>query len=264
LYKRDNKGNIIRGYHKGDSFGKGGFSTCYKVYLKENKKIFIAKEIEYNEAKLKEAIIHASLRNNNIVKLYDYFECEKNEKLYLILEFCENRDLSDLVKKRSKLTEIEVQYYIRNLINALKYLHEEKNIVHCDLKPGNIFLTDKLEVKLGDFGLAKRLTSDHIPANNGGTIHYMAPESFKKSKCSYKIDIWAVGVIMYYLLTGEPPFTGDKNNKNEIETKINLCKYDYPQDIVISKIAKDLIRQILKKDPNERPTLNQIFLYSSS
>ena len=262
LYKRDTNGKIIEEYHKGDKFGKGGFAACYKVYSKDNKKVFLAKELAYNENATKEAEIHSLLKHDNIVKFYDKIKEEKgNEsKLYLILEFCENRDLSELVKKKARLTEIEVQYYIRNLIEALKYLHEETNIVHCDLKPGNIFLTDKLEVKLGDFGLAKRITSDYIPSINGGTIYYMAPESIKKSKCkcSYKVDIWAIGIIIYELLTGQLPFYADKNNKDEIETKINSCKFDFPSEIVISKIAKDLIRQILVKDPNKRPTLSQI------
>ena len=258
LYKRDINGKIIEEYHKGDKFGKGGFAACYKVYSKENKKVFLAKELAYNENATKEAEIHSLLKHDNIVKFYDKIKEEKgNEsKLYLILEFCENRDLSELVKKKARLTEIEVQYYIRNLIEALKYLHEKTNIVHCDLKPGNIFLTDKLEVKLGDFGLAKKITSDNTPSNNGGTIYYMAPESLKNNKCSYKVDIWAIGIIIYNLLTGKFPFHGD--NQEKTKEKIISGNLDFPPDIVISKLMKDLIRQILKKDPKERPTLNQI------
>ena len=258
LIKKSDDGKIIDEYLKGEAFGKGGFATCYKSYSLMKKKEVMIKELQNNESHEKELKIHSTLKNNNIVKYYDHIKKEDEDKLYLILEFCENRDLSNILKKRIRLTEIEVQYYIYNLINALKYLHEEKNIVHCDLKPGNIFLTDKLEVKLGDFGLAKRITSDYIPSNNGGTIYYMAPESFKKSKCSYKIDIWAIGIIIYYLLVGELPFYGDRNNKDEIETKIISGKFDFPSNIVISKIAKNLIRQILVKDPNRRPTLNQI------
>ena len=262
LIKKLDDGKTNQEYLKGEIFGKGGFSICYKAYSLNEKKEVLIKELKDCENYVNEARIHSTLKHDNIVKYYDDIKEENgNEsKLYLILEFCENRDLSSLRKKRKRLTEIEVQYYIANLIEALKYLHEETNIVHCDLKPGNIFLTDKLEVKLGDFGLAKRITSDYIPSINGGTIYYMAPESIKKSKCkcSYKVDIWAIGIIIYELLTGQLPFYADKNNKDEIETKINSCKFDFPSEIVISKIAKDLIRQILVKDPNKRPTLRQI------
>ena len=260
LIKKLDDGKTNQEYLKGEIFGKGGFSICYKAYSLNEKKEVLIKELKDCENYVNEARIHSTLKHDNIVKYYDDIKEENgNEsKLYLILEFCENRDLASLKKKRIRLTEIEVQYYIRNLIEALKYLHEERNIVHCDLKPGNIFLTDKLEVKLGDFGLAKRITSDYTPSNNGGTIYYMAPESLKKSKCSYKVDIWAIGIIIYELLTGNLPFYADKNKRDEIEAKINSCKFDFPSEIVISKIAKDLIRQILVKDPNKRPTLSQI------
>ena len=84
----------------------------------------------------------------------------------------------------------------------------------------------------------------------------MAPESLKKSKCSYKVDIWAIGIIIYNLLTGKFPFHGD--NQEKTKEKIISGNFDFPPDIVISQLMKDLIRQILKKDPKERPTLNQI------
>ena len=258
LIKKLDDGKTNQEYLKGEIFGKGGFSICYKAYSLNEKKEVLIKELKDCENYVNEARIHSTLKHDNIVKYYDDIKEENgNEsKLYLILEFCENRDLASLRKKRIRLTEIEVQYYIRNLIEALKYLHEERNIVHCDLKPGNIFLTDKLEVKLGDFGLAKRITSDYTPSNNGGTIYYMAPESLKNNKCSYKVDIWAIGIIIYNLLTGKVPFHGD--NQEKTKEKIISGNLDFPPDIVISKLMKDLIRQILKKDPKERPTLNQI------
>ena len=253
-------GEVIAEYIKGDYVGKGGFATCYLIKNEKNKKdekeVYLVKEIPYNEATDKEARLHSELVHKNIVKLHRYF-INDNKTLYLILDYCENKDLSTLVKKRKRLTEIEVQYYIWNLIDALQYLHYEKRIVHCDLKPGNIFLTDKLEVKLGDFGLAKRITLDFTPINNGGTVYYMAPESFEIKKiCSFSIDIWAVGIIMYNLLTGKVPFHG--KDRKETENKINNDNCEFPQDIIISEIAKDLIIQILNKDPKKRPSLDQI------
>ena len=253
-------GEVIAEYIKGDYVGKGGFATCYLIKNEKNKKdekeVYLVKELAYNESTDKEAKLHSELVHKNIVKLHRYF-INDNKTLYLILDYCENKDLSTLVKKRKRLTEIEVQYYIWNLIDALQYLHYEKRIVHCDLKPGNIFLTDKLEVKLGDFGLAKRITLDFTPTNNGGTAYYMAPESFDiNKKCSFSIDIWAVGIIMYNLLTGKVPFHG--KDRKETENKINNDNCEFPQDIMISEIAKDLIIQILNKDPQKRPSLDQI------
>jgi len=253
-------GEVIAEYIKGDYVGKGGFATCYLIKNEKNKKdekeVYLVKELAYNESTDKEAKLHSELVHKNIVKLHRYF-INDNKTLYLILDYCENKDLSTLVKKRKRLTEIEVQYYIWNLIDALQYLHYEKRIVHCDLKPGNIFLTDKLEVKLGDFGLAKRITLDFTPTNNGGTAYYMAPESFDiNKKCSFSIDIWAVGIIMYNLLTGKVPFHG--KDRKETENKINNDNCEFPQDIIISEIAKDLIIQILNKDPQKRPSLDQI------
>ena len=253
-------GEVIAEYIKGDFVGKGGFATCYLIKNEKNKKdekeVYLVKELAYNESTDKEAKLHSELVHKNIVKLHRYF-INDNKTLYLILDYCENKDLSTLVKKRKRLTEIEVQYYIWNLIDALQYLHYEKRIVHCDLKPGNIFLTDKLEVKLGDFGLAKRITLDFTPTNNGGTAYYMAPESFDiNKKCSFSIDIWAVGIIMYNLLTGKVPFHG--KDRKETENKINNDNCEFPQDIIISEIAKDLIIQILNKDPQKRPSLDQI------
>ena len=257
ITKFDGNKEFIR-YKLGKLIGKGGFSICYKCCCIKNKKMKIcaAKEIEIvlREKLENEILICNNLEHKNIVKLNDYFIY--NQKYYLIFEYCENKDLSSLLKNRGKLTEIEVQYYIYQLIQALIYL-QERNIIHRNLKLQNIFLTEKMELKLGDFAHAKKLKySDEKLYDFWGTLHYMAPELIERKPYTLTADIWALGVIMYTLLLGELPF--NCVNYTEIEEKIKNENYDFPENAIISNAAKDLIKQILVKDPKQRPNLYQI------
>ena len=204
--------------------------------------------------------IHKSLKHNNIVSYKD--SIIDNNTVYIIVEFCENKDLASFFgenKKRKNLKEIEVQYFILQIIHALKYLHKRR-IVHRDLKPGNIFLNKNLEVKIGDFGLAKQFAymGEKIK-HQGGTLQYMAPEVVENSESSFEVDIWAIGVIMYYLILGKLPFRG--SNQEETKEKIKKVDYTYQKDAIISEAAKDLISQILVKDPIKRPSLRQILMH---
>ena len=242
----------IETYIKGEKIGKGGFAICYKLYNVQDKKIYAAKEIikdksSYDRIK-NEIDIYEYLKHDNIVNQKEHFIY--NDTQYLIFEFCENRDLSHLIDKRKKLKEIEVQYYITQLIQALIHLHDS-NIVHRDLKLGNIFLTGKMELKLGDFGLAKKLSfRDEKISEMVGTPAYMAPEILENKGYSLEVDIWSLGVIMYYLIIGKLPF--NKQNQEDIK------RVSFPKKAIISRAAKSLIEQILKKDPKERPSLKQI------
>ena len=244
----------IETYIKGKIIGTGGFSKCYKLYNVQDKKIYAAKEIikdksSYDRIK-NEIDIYEYLKHDNIVNQKEHFIY--NDTQYLIFEFCENRDLSHLIDKRKKLKEIEVQYYITQLIQALIHLHD-RNIVHRDLKLGNIFLTGKMELKLGDFGLAKKLSfRDEKISEMVGTPAYMAPEILENKGYSLEVDIWSLGVIMYYLIIGKLPF--NKQNQEDIKR----VSYTFPKKAIISRAAKNLIEQILVKDPKERPSLKQI------
>ena len=257
ITKFDGNKEFIR-YKLGKLIGKGGFSIFYKCCcIKNNKmKICAAKEIEIvlREKLENEILICKNLEHKNIVKLNDYFIY--NKKYYLIFEYCENKDLSSLLKNRGKLTEIEVQYYIYQLIQALIYL-QERNIIHRDLKLQNIFLTEKMELKLGDFALARKLKySNEKLYDFAGTLLYMAPELIEHKPYTLTADIWALGVIIYLLLIGNIPFNCE--NYTEIEEKIKNVNYDFPENAIISNAAKDLIKQILVKDPKQRPNLYQI------
>ena len=246
----------IETYIKGKIIGTGGFSICYKLYNVQDKKIYAAKEIIKNKSsydRIKNEIdIYEYLKHDNIVNQKEHFIY--NDTQYLIFEFCENRDLSHLIDKRKKLKEIEVQYYITQLIQALIHLHD-RNIVHRDLKLGNIFLTGKMELKLGDFGLAKKLSfRDEKISERVGTPAYMAPEILENMGYSLEVDIWSLGVIMYYLIIGKLPF--NKPNQEDIKR----VSYTFPKKAIISRAAKSLIEQILVKDPKERPSLKQILI----
>ena len=208
---------------------------------------------------------------SKVVKIKSY--SENAEKVYIIQELCKNRALSDLVKKRGHLTEIEVQSYMFQIIQGLKYIHNN-NIIHRDLKPSNIFISDKMELKIGDFGLIAKVSKDNDRHKECcGTYPYMAPEVFNPGEkgYSYEVDIWSIGIIMYNLLSGKLPFSSEFTNKEENEKEIkNLVlkgKFEFPdkdiknQDIEISNVAKNLITQILVIDAKKRPGLNQILYH---
>ena len=244
-------------YQKGEEFYKGGFSRSYKCMDIKNKEIFVMKELMNNDISNNEIKIHESLKHKNIVSYKDTIKEDK--KIYIIKEFCENKNLAYLIEKRKKLKEIEVQYYILQLINALIYMHK-KYIIHRNLKPENLFLNENLELKISDFGIAKKLSYiDEKIKDIAGTLLYMAPEVFEETGYSFEVDIWAVGVIIYFLIIGKTPF--ESSNNDEIKEKIKKVDYSFPKDAIISNAAKDLIRQILIKDPKKRPNLRQILMH---
>ena len=122
----------------------------------------------------------------------------------------------------------------------------------------HLFLTDKMELKVGDFGLSTKLDFEgERKKTSCGTPNYMAPEILNgKIGYSYEVDIWSLGVIIYTLIIGEPPF--EAGDKKIIYTRIKMNNYSFPKSIVISEAAKNLISQILVIDPSKRPSLTQI------
>ena len=164
--KLSNKEVIIKTYYKGKLLGKGGFGQCFEFEDKDNHLIYAGKIVDKDiltgdkkQENIREEIrIQRTFNSPKILKVNNYFE--DSENIYIVTELCKNGTLSDLMKKRKYLTEIEVQCYIFQLIQGLKCIHDDK-IIHRDLKPGNLFLDDKLELKIGDFGLATKLIKDN-------------------------------------------------------------------------------------------------------
>ena len=256
----------IRKYYKGRLLGKGGFAKCYEFKCSENNKVFAAKVVAKSglvksRAKQKlisEIKIHKSLHHPQIVAFEHYFE--DTENVYILLEMCQNQTLNELLKTRKRLTEIEVQCYVVQLIKALKYLHSHR-VIHRDLKLGNLFLTEKMELKVGDFGLATKLDFEGERKRTVcGTPNYIAPEILDgKTGHSYEVDIWSLGVIIYTLIIGKPPF--ETRDVKTTYKRIKMNAYTFPENAIISEAAKNLIGQILVLDPGKRPTLDQILTH---
>ena len=202
-------------------------------------------------------IIQNSINRPDIVKIIDY--SENDTYVFLFLEYCKNKSLENLINKRKFLTEKEVYCCMVQLIITLNYLHSEL-IIHRELTTKNIFFGDNMELKLSDFLLAKRLSKERKKLIEiKGVPLYMAPEIVKEEPYSFEIDIWSLGIIMYKLLTGKNPFFhGD--SKKLVEIIIN-SDINFPSDCKISPAAKDLLKQILAKEPSKRLALNQIIYH---
>ena len=187
---------ILKTYNKGKFLGKGGFARVYELLCVETGHLYAGKfvskdQITKSRARhklLSEIKIHRMLIHQNIVKFDHFFENE--EFIFIILELCRHQSLSDLIRRRKRLTELEVQCYLIQIIQGLKYMHAHR-IIHRDIKLGNIFLTEKMEVKIGDLGLAAKLEYEGERKRTiCGTPNYIAPEILDgKIGHSYECDV---------------------------------------------------------------------------
>lgn len=253
-------------YKRGDFLGEGGFARCFQI-KDDSGRIFAAKTVAKASIKsdktktklLSEIKIHKSMAHPNIVQFVDCFEDDVN--VYILLEICPNQSLMDLLKKRKVLTEPEVRFFMTQIIAGIRYMHTRR-VIHRDLKLGNIFFDPEMNLKIGDFGLAAVLQADSDRKYTiCGTPNYIAPEVLagKTVGHSYEVDIWSIGVMIYALLVGKPPF--QSKEVSLIYEKIKTNDYGFPEDKPISQAAKTLIQDILTTNPLKRPTLDEILEY---
>lgn len=208
---------------------------------------------------LGEIRIHKVLKHPNIVKFIDCFEDDVN--VYILLEMCSNNSLMNMLRKRKTFTEAESKFFLTQIIGGVAYMHEY-GVIHRDLKLGNIFLDDSMNVKIGDFGLAAVLSSESERKKTiCGTPNYIAPEVLygKKEGHSYEVDVWSVGVILYAMVVGKPPF--QSKDVDTIYKRIKDNDYHYP-DTNLSFEVKNLINSFLRLDPTKRIKLDEALSHS--
>ncbi|KAJ3268432.1 hypothetical protein HDV01_002756 [Terramyces sp. JEL0728] len=199
-----------------------------------------------------EVEIHWQLRHSSVLELYNYFE--DSEYVYLVMEYCSNGNLYEYLQSVGYLKEEKVRRVMEQLVEGLLYLHSN-GIIHRDLKLSNLLLTDCGNLKIADFGLAVKLSDpDGEQKTMCGTPNYISPEIVSRNPYGLSSDVWAVGCLMVTLLTGSPPFQ-DAAVKNTLD-KVSRVEYTLPD--FLSREAKDLIRNMLQKDPKKRLLLTEI------
>mmetsp|Transcript_21563 Transcript_21563/g.45519 ORF Transcript_21563/g.45519 Transcript_21563/m.45519 type:complete len:317 (+) Transcript_21563:205-1155(+) len=192
-----------------------------------------------------------------IVKCYDVIDDPASNKLYLFMELMQGGELFDRIVDKGHFTEQDAMDVTIKLVDAINYLHS-LGIAHRDLKPENMLMTDcsaQAEVKLTDFGLSKFFDEQSaVMQTPCGTPGYIAPEVLRMKGYGKECDVWSLGVIIYILLCGFPPFYAE--NDAQLYEKIKKGEYEFlrPYWDPISDLAKDLIRKMLTVDPAKRIT----------
>ncbi|EED92780.1 predicted protein, partial [Thalassiosira pseudonana CCMP1335] len=258
-------GYTVHKYLRGKLLGKGGFAKVYKVTSLDTNKEYAIKivpkaNLVKSRARQKlqtEIKIHRTLKHANICEYKHFFEDKTN--CYILLELCHNQSMNEMIKRRKSLTEEEARYFMIQIIDAVSFMHEV-NVIHRDLKLGNLFLNKHVNIKVGDFGLATRLESAEEKRKTiCGTPNYIAPEVINGDKekrgHSFEVDTWSMGVICYTMIVGKPPY--ESSDVKSTYKRILANEYSFPQGKV-SNDARTLISSMLQTDPKLRPTLGEL------
>ena len=253
----------LNDFEFGKILGKGSFASVVLVTRKADRKIYAMKRINIakmdqseRESALNEIRILASLSHPNIIGYKEAFFDEKSKTLNIVMEFADDGDIDkkikDNLKKRNLFSEETIWSWIIQILEGLKYLHEN-NIMHRDIKCANIFLMKNGLLKLGDLNVSK-IAKLGIAQTQTGTPYYISPEIWEEKPYDYKCDIWSVGCIIYEMCTLHPPFRGTslhelyKNIKNGYYIPIS----NYSNDI------KDIISMMLVIDNKKRASAEQL------
>ena len=249
-----------RVYQRLKLIGEGTFGEVWQVRHKVLGKDFAMKIIEKSPycktTAIKDEInILKQLDHPNILKILDFHLTQ--DKFYIITDFCSEGELYQEIKRHNVFTEAETAFVIHQLLSAIRYCHKMR-VIHRDIKPENIMIIGRenngcLHVKLIDFGTAKIFEEGNMQKGLVGSSYYIAPEVIR-GKYDEACDVWSIGVIMYIMLTGFPPFYG--NDDDSILNHVSVGKYDTTIESYqnLSDNAKDLITKLLKFDPKERIT----------
>jgi len=250
----------ITDFEKDKEIGKGGFGLVWKVIHKKTQKVYCIKVIEKEgiikqklEAQMNREIeIMYILNHPHCLRLKNHFEDDQN--FYLVMPLAHKGQLYRVLRKFRKFDERTAAQILRETISALQYLHSFKPpIIHRDIKPENLLLNNGGRVLLADFGWSNFSDGD-VRKTFCGTPEYIAPEMLLKKGHDTRVDIWSIGVLMFELLAGYSPFVA-KNNQ-DLYQNIRRLKIQWPKDM--PPLAKNLIGKILKLNPLDRPSLQEI------
>lgn len=248
-------------YVKIKEIGKGSYGVVSLMQDKlDNNKYVVVKSIKVkrkNISELKSAQQEANflkqLHHPNVIQITDAFQKSPTE-FCIVLEYADARDVNHYLKNHPNLSEERILQIFSQVILGLSYIHSKK-IIHRDIKIANIFLFKNGLVKIGDFGISREISEESLASTIIGTPYFMAPEILKAEPYGFPADIWAAGCVLYELMSGNHAFTGGSRDELFDNIKFN----DTPGvPSRYSQELKDLLNKMLSKDPNFRPTADEI------
>ena len=244
---------------------KGSYATVWECTHKHSGetlavKIILRKGLDPtdDEAVLNEVSMMQCLRENpHVVQLKDFYE--EPDYFYLVMEHMAGGDVFDQIVQRNKYTEKDARDLVVTLLTAVGSIHQA-GIAHRDIKPQNLLLLsadDSASIKIGDFGFARRVHTPESLTSRCGTPSYVAPEILKNIPHDQRTDLWSIGVVIYVLLVGYPPFMED--DQAALFGKIRKAEYDFPKNDWghISEDAITLIKGLLVINPKERWSIDE-------
>ena len=253
----------ISDFEISEELGAGSFGHVYLVTHKVTKVKYAIKAIDKrnksNQSEKpyfrREIEVMYKIHHPNVVKLFGHFE--DNNYCYFIMEYIAKGNIYQLIPhdNKKRLNAKIVASLMKDVISSVYYLHHMKPIIiHRDIKPENVLLGEGLVAKLTDFGWSNYMQEDEKRQTVCGTPIYLAPEIIKEEGHDEKVDIWCIGVLLFELITGNVPFQG--NDIDTLKENILHLRISWPKDINID--AKNLIKKILKLDPNSRISLEEM------
>ncbi|XP_022063953.1 cGMP-dependent protein kinase 2 [Acanthochromis polyacanthus] len=237
------------------TLGVGGFGRVELVKVKGEDVTFALKVIKKKHVvdNRQEEHIHserkilAEARSPFVVKLYRTFK--DNKYVYMLLEACLGGEIWSLLRDRGSFDEPTAKFCVGCVTEAFDYLHR-KGVLYRDLKPENLMLDSEGYIKLVDFGFAKKIRCGQKTWTFCGTPEYVAPEIILNKGHNFSVDFWSLGILVFELLTGSPPFSGSDQMMTYTFILKGIEKMDFPKKI--TKRPEDLIRKLCRRNPSER------------
>lgn len=265
----------------GKTLGEGSYSTVVLATDKHTQRKYAVKILDKRHIIKEKKVKYVNIEKHALNRLQDrigiillYFTFQDKHSLYFVLDYASNGELLTLIKKYGTLNEDCTRYYAVQLLDAIKFMHDN-GVIHRDIKPENVLLDDRMRLQITDFGTArlleKRSRNGGKPSEDGsddledypvdvraksfvGTAEYVSPELLESKYCGKPGDIWAFGCILYQMIAGKPPFKG----LNEYQTFQKITKLQYAFSAGFPVVIRDLLKYILVLQPSKRATIAQI------
>ena len=255
----------VQGFQEVKLLGRGNYGNVYKVRRERDGKVYALKTINIQQLSpqelqdsLNEIRLLASFRSPFITRFYESFYDDYSDRLCIVTEYAPLGDLGHLIARRRKLgkplNESVIWRYLLQLMSALKTMHS-LGVVHRDLKSANILLAAPDMLKVGDLGVATVLRTNELAKTQIGTPLYIAPEVWQKKPYNEKCDVWALGVLLYEMMTLEYPFYARK--ARDLANRVCQGSYTVPWG-QYSKQLHSVLHKLLTTDPDLRPSIREL------